>query len=102
MLGDDPDGPDGWPMVRNHPISRKKRCTACHETKQEGDLTGVGELKSYKACFVCHDAVEFEAIHSHPLEPIEHCQMCHSPHGATEKALLKAPVKKLCAECHDS
>ena len=99
---DDPGGPDGWPMVHKHRISRKKRCTACHETKLQGDLTEVGELKSYKACFECHESVEFEAIHSHPLEPIEHCQMCHSPHGSKEKFLLKAPAKKLCGECHDS
>ncbi len=105
FVADDPDepgGPDGWPLVYNHRINRKKRCTACHETKREGDLTEVGELKSYKACLECHELVEFEAIHAHPLEPIEHCQMCHSPHSSKEKFLLKAPAKKLCDQCHDS
>ncbi len=62
----------------------------------------MGELKSYKACFECHPAVEFEVVHSHPLEPIEHCQMCHGLHASKEEALLKAPVKELCADCHDS
>ena len=99
---DDPGGPAGWPLVRNHQISRKKRCTACHETKLQGELTEVGELKSYEACFKCHELVEFEAAHAHPLEPIEHCQMCHSPHRSKEEFLLKAPAKKLCGECHDS
>ena len=97
-----PGGPEGWQLCRNHPISRKKRCGACHETTEQAGLTGVGELKSYKACFECHESVEFELTHSHPLEPIEHCQMCHSLHGSSRKALLKAPAKKLCAECHDS
>lgn len=101
---DQPGGPEGWQVWRNHPISGHgaKRCTACHETEQRSERISVGELKSYKACFECHRSVEFEAIHSHPLEPIEHCQMCHSLHGSTRKALLKAPIKKLCADCHDS
>ena len=101
---DQPGGPEGWQLCRNHPISGQgaKRCAACHQTQPRSELTGLGELKSYKACFECHRAVEFEAVHAHPLEPIEHCQMCHSLHSSTRKALLKAPIKELCADCHDS
>lgn len=99
---DDPGGPDGWPLVHSHPIRRGKRCADCHETKEQDGRIAVGDLMSYEACFKCHEEVEFELTHSHPLEPIEHCQMCHSPHGSTRKSLLKAPVKKLCADCHDS
>ncbi len=43
----------------------------------------------------------FDVIHSHPLEPIEHCQICHALHGSTREGLLKAPPK-LCADCHDA
>lgn len=101
---DEPAAPKGWEIYRNHSIdgTGAKRCAKCHETKQNGELAAVGEVKSYRACFECHKSVEFEAIHSHPLEPIEHCQMCHALHGSKHKALLKAPVKKLCADCHDS
>ncbi len=99
---DDPGGPDGWPLVHSHPIRRNKRCADCHETKEQDGRIAVGDLLSHEACFKCHEEVEFELVHSHPLEPIEHCQMCHSPHGSTRKALLKAPIKKLCADCHDS
>jgi len=99
----EPGGPKDWPMVRKHPISGsgEDRCAKCHETEARGDGAAVGRLAGYKACFECHDAVEFEEIHSHPLEPIEHCQMCHGLHGSTEKKLLKAPVKELCGECHE-
>jgi len=99
-----PGGPEGWPMWRKHPISGSgaARCGDCHEIEGRGDGVAVGRLAGYKACFECHKAVEFEAIHSHPLEPIESCQMCHSLHAAKEKALLKAPAKKLCDECHES
>jgi len=96
------EGPEDWPIYRSHEMNRgEDRCGDCHQTaKQEGRIA-VGEPKSFEACFACHPPVEFEAIHSHPLEPIQHCQMCHSLHGSTRKGLLKAPVKQLCADCHD-
>ncbi len=102
---DDEDAPRGWPAVKWHPIDEQEgagRCAECHETKKLDGLVSVGDFLGYKACLKCHKEVEFEAIHAHPLEPLEPCQMCHGIHGSTEKGLLKAPVKKLCAECHES
>ena len=101
----DEDAPTGWPSYKSHPIDElegTKRCNDCHEhSKWDGQVI-VGEWKGYKACLKCHEPVEFEAIHAHPLEPLEPCQMCHAMHGSQEKSLLRAPVKKLCAACHDS
>ncbi len=102
---DDEDAPSDWSTYKCHPSEESegtKRCSDCHENDCHDGQTTVGELKGYKACFKCHKAVEFEVIHSHPLEPLEPCQMCHALHGSEEKALLKAPVKKLCGECHES
>ena len=102
---DDEDAPAGWQTYKWHPVEETegtKRCSECHENNDRDGQVAVGELKGYKACFKCHKSVEFEATHSHPLEPLEHCQMCHAVHGSPHKALLKAPAKKLCAECHDS
>jgi predicted CXXCH cytochrome family protein len=101
---EEPGGPEGWPLVHSHPLSGSgaKRCAACHQTQQQSETVRLGELKSYEACFECHRAVEFEAIHTHPLEPLEPCQMCHGLHRSEREALLKAPIKKLCAECHES
>ncbi|HUT93930.1 MAG TPA: cytochrome c3 family protein [Thermoguttaceae bacterium] len=97
------DGPEDWPILRRHQMNRDPgRCGDCHQTTKQDDRVVVGELKSYEACIECHDAVDFEATHSHPLEPIEHCRMCHALHGSARKGLLKAPVKQLCAECHDA
>jgi len=97
------DGPQDWPIYRCHEMSRgEDRCGDCHQTdKQDGRIT-VGDLKPSEACFECHEPVEFDVIHAHPLEPIEHCQMCHALHASTRKGLLKAPVKQLCADCHDT
>ena len=100
---DEHDGPDDWPLLRHHEMNRNQdRCGDCHETTEQEGRVVVGELKSYEACFECHEPVEFEATHAHPLEPIEHCQMCHALHGSARKGLLKAPIRKLCHDCHDA
>jgi predicted CXXCH cytochrome family protein len=83
-------------------IEGTKRCNDCHQHKKWEGRVIVGEPKGYKACLKCHDSVDFGAIHFHPLQPLEACQMCHSMHGSSQKALLKAPVKKLCGVCHES
>jgi predicted CXXCH cytochrome family protein len=97
------DGPEDWPLLHRHQMNAKpNRCGDCHETSKNSDRTVVGELRSPEACLECHQPVDFGDTHSHPLEPIEHCEMCHSLHGSSRKGLLKAPVKKLCTDCHDA
>jgi len=100
---DEHDGPEDWPIHRYHKIDRdKNRCADCHRTRNEDDQITVGELKSHEACLECHNSIEFDVIHSHPLEPIQDCHMCHSLHNSVRKGLLRAPAKQLCAECHDA
>lgn len=102
---DDEDAPSGWKTYKVHPVEEiegTKRCNDCHQHKKWDGQVTVGEPKDYKACLKCHDSIEFGEIHSHPLEPLEACQMCHSMHGSSQKSLLKAPVKKLCSACHES
>jgi predicted CXXCH cytochrome family protein len=97
------DGPADWPLVRWHPINtNQNRCGDCHETGKQSDRILVGEPRSPESCFECHEPVDFEATHAHPLEPIAHCQVCHSMHQSTRKKLLKAPAKELCSDCHDT
>ncbi len=97
------DGPPQWPVVRSHTMEPDPdRCAACHENSSDTGQIRIGALRSYKACFGCHRSVEFELRHAHPLQPLENCQTCHALHGSSRKALLKAPVKQLCADCHDT
>ena len=100
-----PKPPADWTVVSSHPMpdeSGHERCATCHKTEtDDADRAIVGELKSYKACFECHRPVDFEVDHAHILEPLEACQMCHALHGSKHKSLLKAPMRQLCAECHD-
>ena len=97
------DGPNDWEVFEHHSVGDgEDRCADCHETERQGGQVAVGQLMPYTACFECHDFVDFDVTHSHPLEPLEHCQMCHALHGSSRKGLLKAPAKQLCDECHDS
>ncbi len=98
-----PDGPDGWKVYRSHPMGEGTgRCGDCHQTGRAGAAVTVGELKGAAACFQCHTSIDFDLAHSHPLEPIEDCQMCHDLHGSPYPGLLLAPVKTLCRKCHES
>jgi predicted CXXCH cytochrome family protein len=99
---DEHDGPSDWKIYRTHEMdSDPTRCEDCHEAEEHDGRIEVGELKSFEACLECHTPIEFEEVHAHILEPLEACQMCHVLHGSPIKKLLKAPMRKLCEECHD-
>lgn len=97
------EAPDGWPVLRTHQGATQgwKKCTTCHEVTKERGRTVVGALMEPVACQQCHSSAGFELIHFHPEEPLESCHTCHALHGSSRQSLLKAPVKTLCAECHD-
>jgi len=97
------EGPRNWPLYRLHTISAHQQCEACHVvSRSAGGLASIEGLKGPSACFACHRRTDFEARHSHPFPPLEHCQNCHALHGSPRKSLLKAEPKTLCAECHDT
>ncbi|MBM3497589.1 MAG: hypothetical protein FJX74_02855 [Armatimonadetes bacterium] len=83
-------GGEGW-----------KDCTVCHEATDEGGRQALGDLKAPTACQQCHSADDFQLAHFHPEKPLAGCHQCHALHGASATSLLKAPVKQLCAACHD-
>lgn len=95
--------PDGWPVYRTHCGTTEgwKDCAACHQLAKEDGRTTVGDPKEPSACSPCHSAIDFGATHSHPKEPLDACHLCHALHGSDGPSLLKAPIKQLCADCHD-
>ncbi len=99
---DEFEGPQNWPFYRLHTISAHEGCGACHVTRLADGLTSIEGLKGASACFGCHPKADFEARHSHPFPPLEHCQNCHALHGSPRKSLLKGEPKALCAGCHDA
>lgn len=100
---DGPDEPSGWPLYRTHPGSATgwKSCTTCHEVTKQDGRADVGAPRGSASCSQCHSPADFELTHFHPQEPLAACHMCHAVHGSGQPSLLRAPVKRLCAECHD-
>lgn len=98
-----PDAPEGWPVFRQHPptAERDRECHSCHEVQKGEQGFTISPPRTPAACDPCHTALEFEAEHFHPREPLASCPMCHALHGSSRKALLKKPVQELCAACHE-
>lgn len=92
--------PADWPTFRPHP-GQVANCSLCHELKDTRDGQSLGPVREPKACFVCHDVDEFKLIHTHRVESLAACRMCHVSHGGTTKAALVGKLKPLCLKCHD-
>ena len=85
--------PQGWKEFRAHPPAAT--CDACHAVED-----GAWSIKAGETCFRCHDQATFPKIHQHNSEVLAECQMCHNPHGSTEKAHLKLAKEVACKQCH--
>lgn len=94
--------PAGWTAHLHGIAPGDDACGRCHQTSLRDGRIAVSGVGSFAACLECHGSTQLEARHSHPLEPLKHCGSCHAPHSSPLKGLLKAPAKKLCAECHES
>ncbi len=95
--------PKDWPTLRRHPLLRERmtRCGECHAGAAQDLLPTYAPPAPGEACGNCHKTEDFAITHEHIEPPLRNCAMCHTVHGALHDALLKAPAKKLCAECHD-
>lgn len=102
---DEADAPPDRPVFRLHPPAespgRPVACSACHKSPENPDAPVLGEPQTPDACFSCHSPDDFELTHTHRVEALSACQMCHDPHGGTQAALLKDEPKVLCSTCHE-
>jgi len=90
FLAGSPEG--GWKEFRMHPPAAA--CGACHAV-----IEGAWSFKD-GSCFGCHDPQAFPKTHQHASEVLLECQMCHDPHGSTEKFHLKLARDLACKQCH--
>lgn len=99
----DTEAPRDWPTFRRHPLLREKttRCGECHAGAAQDPIPTYAPPAPGEACGNCHNAENFAVTHEHIEPPLRNCAMCHAVHGALHDALLKAPAKKLCVQCHD-
>lgn len=83
--------PPGWKEFRAHPPAAS--CESCHAI-----VKGAWEFAGN--CFQCHDQKAFPKIHQHNTEVLADCQLCHYPHGSTERRHLKMQKETACKQCH--
>ncbi|MGA1868722.1 MAG: cytochrome c3 family protein [bacterium] len=87
---------DGLVFSNLHSPFKKKECQKCHslhEKKEGGNL-----------CYTCHmDARKKFLSRStqHLTGDKEECTICHNPHGAERKSLVRTSLRRLCTRCHD-
>jgi len=91
-----PNPPQGWKEFRPHPPAAA--CDSCH-TAASGTWAIKGDLAG-ENCFRCHDQKVFPKPHQHNSEVLAECQLCHNPHGSTEKFHLKMAKETACKQCH--
>ena len=87
-----PGAPAGFKEFRQHPPAAA--CDTCHTV-----AAGAWEIKD-GACFQCHKREDFVRPHQHNAEVLAECQLCHNPHGSTEKAHMKMRKELACKQCH--
>ncbi|MCL5098615.1 MAG: hypothetical protein M1608_14015 [Candidatus Omnitrophica bacterium] len=103
---DHSDAPAGWPLFQSHPIttdpSQPSSCENCHLTHGSGKDLVLDRVKMPEACYSCHDLVDLRLAHSHVMDPLAECAICHNPHGSTQPNLLINTRAKLCVQCHEA
>ncbi|MGB7910727.1 MAG: DmsE family decaheme c-type cytochrome [Desulfobaccales bacterium] len=84
----------------HHPLREGKMdCTSCHNPHGTTSDHLIRGLTNKELCFSCHAQYRGPFIFQHP-PVMEDCFNCHQPHGSNFPTLLKAPVERLCRECH--
>jgi predicted CXXCH cytochrome family protein len=89
--------PPAFTPFHFHPPVAGVDCTQCHELTRRGRF----HFKGADACFACHRKVGFAKAHTHDVETLSECGLCHNPHGSTAKAHLLYPKETACKQCHN-
>ncbi|MHB8790707.1 MAG: cytochrome c3 family protein [Desulfobulbaceae bacterium] len=63
-------------------------------------LTGQAAAAGQDTCFACHDKAQFQDQVVHEPVRAGDCSVCHNPHVARYKGLLRYEKGKLCFTCH--
>ena len=87
--------PAGYALFRPHPPGVIVACTQCHELSKRGRFRFRG------GCTDCHAAEAFPKVHTHKMDVLAECGMCHNAHGSTVKAHLLHDKAAACKLCHN-
>ncbi|MBT8484238.1 MAG: cytochrome C [Phycisphaerales bacterium] len=75
-------------------------CTGCHDPHGGRDRTMLKAASVDELCASCHGDVLEAGVHRHGPAAAGACSVCHEPHVSMHPALLTAPPRDLCLECH--
>ena len=87
-------------QASHHPVREgKMACSECHDTHGENGSGLKVKATAREKCTSCHAEKRGPFLWDH-APSAEDCNVCHSPHGSNQPALLKKRVPQLCQECH--
>ena len=95
-----PHGSDQAGLIRSKPHKVFRACGNCH--KASGDNPAELLLAGNDLCFKCHARKREELKKKVVHQAIEDgCTVCHTPHAADEKRLVRGKERTICLSCHD-
>jgi predicted CXXCH cytochrome family protein len=80
-----------------------KMCNQCHDAPTSS-APFAAKKAGFELCRGCHNTMMNETLGKNrihwPLLDKKGCGNCHEPHASSQKKLLNAGIKTLCAKCH--
>jgi predicted CXXCH cytochrome family protein len=76
------------------------KCTDCHNAHGTANNASLAS-PAWETCTSCHAEKHGPFVFEHAAVKIEGCAVCHSPHGAQARFMLKERESRfLCLQCH--
>jgi DmsE family decaheme c-type cytochrome len=87
-------------QASHHPVREgQMACTECHNVHGESGTGALVKATAREKCTSCHAEKRGPFLWEH-APAAEDCNLCHTPHGSNQAALLKKRAPQLCQECH--
>jgi DmsE family decaheme c-type cytochrome len=87
-------------QISHHPVPEAQMsCTECHNVHGEKGTGALVKASSREKCTGCHAEKRGPFLWEH-APAAEDCNLCHTPHGSNQAALLKKRPPQLCQQCH--
>ncbi|MCA8954697.1 MAG: hypothetical protein KDC87_01410 [Planctomycetes bacterium] len=88
-------------LPNHHPVPEHRMgCVDCHEPHSARTKIRDRSLRE-DTCVKCHKQYRGPFVYAHQASRIDGCVVCHSPHGSTNRRMLKQHnAQQNCLQCH--